>query len=182
MLSYENCPNNLPCMPSWPTIDGRPFPNSKPVYTMDSGNSPVDYIRAAPETEHQTVYGLGQEVLSYTGKPIRQWLDDPAEVEIAARLSMEARVGTAIPTLVAIGLLDALLEVESVLAWNEAEKHTGSKWKSKNSFYHDAKAISHLSRSQCGELTDAETLKSHRAHSVCRLLMSLAHELSQDTS
>lgn len=86
----------------------------------------------------------------------------------------------ALPVLVSIGLLDALKEVEGVLAWNETEKHPNAKWKSKTISYHDAKAVSHLNWSQCGVMNDYETLKSHRAHAACRLLMSLALELKAD--
>jgi dATP/dGTP diphosphohydrolase len=83
----------------------------------------------------------------------------------------------ALPTLVSVGLLDALKEVEAVLSWNATEKHSDCKWKRKSISYHDAKSIKHLSEAQCGNLNDHETGRRHRAHAICRLLMSLAHEL-----
>ncbi len=112
-------------------------------------------------------------------KPIRDWKDNPGEVEKAVRSYNESRVGSVAPTLVSISLLDALLEVERVLAWNQTEKHPNAKWKSKSIDYHDAKAISHLSKAQNESLKDDETGRSHRAHAACRLLMSLAHELNK---
>lgn len=84
-----------------------------------------------------------------------------------------------IQTLSRIGLLDALHEVEAVLAWNAKEKHIGDKWKSKSIAWHDSKAISHLSKSQLENKLDEDTGLSHRAHAACRMLMSLAHELEQ---
>lgn len=103
------------------------------------------------------------------GKPI---VSEPDELALY--------LGESIPTLINIGLLDALLEVEKVLAWNETDKHPGAKWKSKTIGYHDSKAISHLHWSQCGVMEDYETGCSHRAHAACRLLMSLALELNSN--
>jgi hypothetical protein len=81
------------------------------------------------------------------------------------------------PTLERIGLLDALKQVEAVLAMNANGKYKGIKWQTKNLEWHDAKAVKHLNASHCGTRLDHETGLSHRAHAACRLLMSLAHEL-----
>ena len=132
MLSYNNCPDNLPCMPNGPTIDG------KPIYT---------------------------DVVMDPGSQLNRILSHINHAKLTC------------PTLVNIGLLRALDEVEGVLAWNQTEKHPGAKWKRKSLSYHDAKSVSHLNKAQCGERKDPETLRSHRAHSCARLLMALAHEL-----
>lgn len=120
MITYDSCPEKLPMLPDYPTLDGKRLSS--------------------------------QEV-----KPISFYL----------------------PTLVAIGLGEALLEVEEVLAWNQTEKHPNAKWKSKSIAYHDAKGVSHLNKAQCGDLVDSETKCRHRAHAICRLMMSLQHELNQ---
>jgi hypothetical protein len=80
------------------------------------------------------------------------------------------------PTLVAIGLVDALDEVESVAAGNQG-KHPGRKWVTKSISHHDAKAIKHLGTVQCGQPFDADTGKRGRAHAALRLLMALGLEL-----
>lgn len=117
------------------------------------------------------------------GKPLYpDWRKNPVEIAKYERLYIESVLGRAVPTLVSIGLLDALLEVERVLAWNQTEKHPGAKWKSKSVDWHDSKAVSHLSKAQIESLKDDETGCSHRAHAACRLLMSLAHELNQNNS
>lgn len=163
-------------MPDHATIDGKPIhPGPQPGF-----NARVDF---EPEQEPQTVYGLGERVVGYTRPPS---MSDIINTANAFKVSYQQcqRVNAAnevVPTLVSIGLLDALLEVEGVLAWNSTEKHPGAKWKAKSISYHDAKGVGHLSKAQCGELVDSETQCRHRAHSICRLLMSLQHELNNDT-
>lgn len=144
MLSYDNCPNGLPCMPEFATIDGVKFiPDENAISTLFYNK---DELCGGLVVENQ----------------------------------VEAISSVILPTLTEIGLLPALLELESVLAWNQTEKHPNSKWKSKTISWHDSKAISHLNWSQCGVLKDEETGRSHRAHAAARLLMSLAHELKND--
>ncbi len=197
MLSYDNCPDNLPTMPNWPTIDGQPLPHSTPVYRLDSAD-PVDWVPSInsfriPETNE--VFS-NKQLITYN---YRGWQNFDLEtgIEVGKDYNLEAEISAAnnykeslnshnrllsacdvVPTLVSIGLLDALLEVEAVLAWNSEEKHPGAKWKSKSVSWHDSKAVSHLSQAQHVSLKDHETGKSHRAHACCRLLMALAHELN----
>lgn len=97
--------------------------------------------------------------------------------------TLKVKQSEAFPVLAEIGLLDALREVEAVVAWNKTEKHSDCKWKKKGINYHDAKAVKHLGEAQCNASSglspnDHETGRSHRAHAACRLLMSLAHELN----
>ncbi len=96
------------------------------------------------------------------------------------RNSIEYHIRAALPTLSIIGLTDALLEIEKVLAWNETEKHPNAKWKTKTIGYHDDKAVKHLNCSKFGITDDHETGLPHRAHAACRLLMALALELNLD--
>lgn len=79
------------------------------------------------------------------------------------------------PTLEAIGLLDAIDELEKVAASN-ADKH-GRKWLTKSLSWHDGKAVKHLGAAQAGQPKDADTGLPSRAHAALRLVMSLALEL-----
>lgn len=157
MLSYKDCPH----LPETPTMDGKPMPapcDSKPVleYEFDkSGSVLKDAIAIANDFKE------GMNIFIQEGKQ---------------------REG--FPVLSSIGLLDALREVEKVVAWNKTEKHADCKWKRKSIDYHDAKAVKHLSTAQCEAFADLpglddETDLSHRAHAACRVLMSLALELRE---
>ncbi len=114
----------------------------------------------------QIVMGIGNEVIGFTPGT---FVEDKEKV-----------AGIAFPTLVQIGLYDALQAVEDVVAWNQTCKHSDEKWKKKTIGYHDAKGIGHLNSAQCGITDDTETLLPHRAHAVTRLLMALALELKQN--
>lgn len=158
MLSYDNCPNKLPCVPDYATIDGKPILPIADFKSFTTVNyNPADYTGCAPNNFPQWVSAIDQ---SY----------NPLYME-------RAKSTMYLPTLCTIGLSEALCEVEAVLSWNESQKHPGSKWKSKNIDWHDSKAVSHLNQAQCGELIDSETKCRHRAHAICRLLMSLQREL-----
>lgn len=113
------------------------------------------------------------------GKPMYPALvKDFSSEQLELSGKQDRRLSDICPTLVQIGLLDALQEVESVLAWNSSEKHSDAKWKRQTVDWHDAKAVNHLNQARLEGTPDNETGKSHRAHSACRLLMSLAHELN----
>lgn len=143
--------NDCPMMPDYPTLDGKAI-----VPDISDVIRPID---------------------GFSG-PVSMRNYELTESDLKQRI--DAHIASALPVLAAIGLTEALLAVEKVLAWNETEKHPNAKWKSKSIGYHDAKAVGHLNWSQCGILDDYETEQPHRAHAACRLLMSLALELQQN--
>lgn len=145
------------CPENWPKMPDHATCDGVPVHGI--GSSIVGYAEANPEIENKSIGRLLDKKL----KEIRD-------------------LKSVCPTLVAIGLKDALVEVEAVLAWNQTEKHPDSKWKTKTAAWHNAKALKHLSQSQCGVLQDEETKRSHMAHAAARLLMSLAHELRNEST
>lgn len=80
------------------------------------------------------------------------------------------------PTLIAIGLGDALDAVEEIAAAHQS-KHPGRKWITKTVAHHDAKSIKHLSTVQCGQPRDLDSGLPGRAHAALRMVMALALEL-----
>lgn len=77
------------------------------------------------------------------------------------------------PTLVAIGLGDALDAVERVTAWAQQGKHPGPKWASQTTEHQVAKLLGHLSRAMKGETADEDTGEHPYAHVAARALMLL---------
>lgn len=77
------------------------------------------------------------------------------------------------PTLLAIGLGDALDAVERVTAWAQTGKHPGQKWATQTVEHQAGKLVRHLGSGLVGETVDEDTGEHPFAHVVARALMLL---------
>lgn len=161
MLGYKDCPDGVPSMPDYATIDGKHLP----ITTF------LKFDLANPKGTFREIESGFFQIKEPTDCDTSQVIDVPLPYK-------DTYKSIQMPVLCEIGLLPALCEVEKVLAFGYRGKHADHKWKTKTIEHHDSKAVSHLNRSQCGDLVDDETKCRHRAHSICRLLMSLQHELA----
>lgn len=75
------------------------------------------------------------------------------------------------PTLLAIGLGDALDAVERVAAWAQRGKHPGPVWASQTTEHQTGKLLGHIARAMKGETRDEETGEPPYAHVAARALM-----------
>lgn len=83
------------------------------------------------------------------------------------------------PTLLSIGLGDALDAIERVAAWAQQGKHPGPKWASQTVAHQASKLVGHLGRGLAGELADEDTGEHPFAHVGARALMLLGLVLRQ---
>jgi hypothetical protein len=143
-------PEPRPCMPPGPTLDGveiewpiKPPDDLAYEFKMDTV-ARLECI--GPDEARLRAAQRHQESLSKT-------LDD-------------------FPTLKAIGLYEALRELERVFSVSGGAQR--ATWPEKGVGYHTAKAVSHLNKFQCGETTDARSGLHPLAHVGGRVLAALA--------
>jgi hypothetical protein len=77
------------------------------------------------------------------------------------------------PTLVAIGLGDALDSIERVTAWAQNGKHKGAKWSTQTQEHQIGKLLGHIAKAMKGEQVDEDTGEHPYAHVAARSLMLL---------
>ncbi len=77
------------------------------------------------------------------------------------------------PTLVSIGLGDALDSLERVTTWAQKGKHRGKKWSGQDQQHQVGKLLGHLSAGLKGQLKDEDTGEHPYAHVAARALMLL---------